>query len=55
MAIKPTSRLGKIIAALYRRRTGLTNDELADRWGWEYFVTRSRCRAYWHLFFHQTV
>lgn len=39
--------MNKLISKFYQWATGLTEDELSIIWGWNYFLTRSRVRAYW--------
>jgi len=39
--------MSNLISKFYQAATGLTEDELSIIWGWNYFLTRSRFRAYW--------
>lgn len=43
--------MSKLIAAVLRAGTGKTNEELSEQWQWNYFVTRSRIKAYWRTLF----
>lgn len=39
--------MNKLIAAVFGALTGKTNGELSAAWQSNYFLTRSRAKAYW--------
>lgn len=39
--------MSKLISKFYQWATGMAEDDLSALWQWNYFLTRSRPRAYW--------
>lgn len=39
--------MNKMIALAFRVLTGKTNEQMSEHWQWNFFVTRSRIKAYW--------
>lgn len=41
----------KILVKAAMAISGKTQEQLAQAWGWHYFLTRSRAKAYWRAVF----